>query len=625
MSDPLAQAKTKWLQDFLREYLPQVQDLTPDTPNWQASAQSFAHHLSTTLEKRGLTEPEQQKNPRSQVANALRECHPHHPAIPYPYTLLHSDTYTQLNLEQVGRNEERLTKFFESKTAIAIVDKATELLSSQDPHDWAAALAVLVGRRISEILISRFQPCTAYSLWFSEPVKKGELTEFCPPYEIPTLIEADRVLQAIFSLRERWKIEDLKATHPHPTQLKKAINKRYEDVPKAVRRHFSDLVPARERDPQDGQKLYTHVFRSVYAEIATYFYKPALIPEHQFKAEIQGHFQFDSTGQQKVRSYTARPHYDDYKISDRLPSRDGIKLTEPHVSVLRVFSHAYSEDTASPPQTTANLSQKVANIEHFCAESQANDPEPLNPIPANFPDWLIAQYQLMVQIHEEKYLAIIEGKDALLAEKEASLNVLRSSLSQKDELITFLQSLCTDGLVEPPRPTQDSLQLQRQVQELSAEIEHLKVQLEGVTTQRDEAYSKLSHIQSFFDNRLETPSQTSLKDQRGEEQKEGAELPETTTVTSSQEQRNAWIDRAISAIKSYNNDPSRSFKEKWYISNTSLADLLRASGFKLSNRQISERRASRSHDLELHHQSHHLSSRHNANHDLPISQFISLT
>ncbi|MGK7943621.1 MAG: hypothetical protein AB4058_04050, partial [Microcystaceae cyanobacterium] len=85
-------------------------------------------------------------------------------------------------------------------------------------------------------------------------------------------------------------------------------------------RHFSDLVPGRQADNDSGQKLYTHVFRSVYAEIATYFYKPALIPEYQFKAEIKGHFQSDSTGQHKVRSYTARPHYDDYKISDRIPS-----------------------------------------------------------------------------------------------------------------------------------------------------------------------------------------------------------------------------------------------------------------------------------------------------------------
>jgi hypothetical protein len=172
MSNPLDCAKTQWLREFLETNLPLVEHLTPDTPDWQAQAHTFADKLKMALTDRGLTDPNQQKNHRSQVANALRVCHPHHPAIPYPYTLLESETYTQLNLEQTLKTEQRLTKFFTSEGAIALVEKAESLLNSDDPNDMAASLALLVGRRISEILISQFEPCTTYSLWFSYPVKK---------------------------------------------------------------------------------------------------------------------------------------------------------------------------------------------------------------------------------------------------------------------------------------------------------------------------------------------------------------------------------------------------------------------------------------------------------------------
>ena len=130
----------------------------------------------------------------------------------------------------------------------------------------AAGLAVLIGRRISEILISQFEEFTPYSLWFSEPVKKSSLM---PPLEIPTLIEAPLVLKAIAHLRDVWHIDDLMNEASSERQLKQAINRRYEDVPKAVRRHYKDLIPGREA--VSSQKARGHSLRKLRPNIEKYF------------------------------------------------------------------------------------------------------------------------------------------------------------------------------------------------------------------------------------------------------------------------------------------------------------------------------------------------------------------
>jgi hypothetical protein len=171
-------------------------------------------------------------------------------------------------------------------------------------------------------------------LLFSEAVKRrGEVgLEF----EIPILAPAEPVLRAIALLKQVWNIEELKALNLPDNHLKRRINARYSGVPQACRHHFADLVPGREAENDDGERLYTHLFRAVYAEIATYYYKPEWVPDHRFKAEIQGHFKLTEDGQ-KLPNYSARQNYDDYLIRDRSPGESGVKLELPGVEILAVF------------------------------------------------------------------------------------------------------------------------------------------------------------------------------------------------------------------------------------------------------------------------------------------------
>lgn len=326
------QAKTGWLEQALTDLLPQVWDLTTESPEWQETASSWAAQIDYLFEQKKLTTPGQQKNRRTDIAHALRTIDPNHPLI--PFVLLPSEVYTQLNNEQASHLNARENKFFSAQQANELVDRAIKLLDSDEPDEVAAGLAVLGGRRISEILISGFKPKTAYSVLFSEAVKRR--AEVGMEFEIPTLAPANQVLEAINHLRQVWTIEDIKALNLPDNHLKRRINARYSGVPHVCRQHFTDLVPGREAETDDGERLYTHLFRAVYAEIATYYYKPDWVPAHRFKAEVQGHFKLTEGGQ-TIPNYSARQNYDDYLIRDRSPGMPGVKLGMPGVEILEVF------------------------------------------------------------------------------------------------------------------------------------------------------------------------------------------------------------------------------------------------------------------------------------------------
>lgn len=327
-----AQAKTKWLEKALEKLLPQVWNLSTHTPDAQQKAAAWADQIDQMFTDQKLTTPNQQKNRRTDIANALRVIHPDHPAI--AYILLPSSVYTAMNHEQASWLNGRENKFFTSEQANQLVERAIALLKSDAPNEVAAGLAVLVGRRISEILLSQFQPKTAYSLLFSEAVKRRG--ERALEFEIPTLASAERILRAIAHLKQVWNIEEIRALNLSDNHLKRRINARYSGVPRACRQHFADLVPGREAENDDGERLYTHLFRAVYAEIATYYYKPAWVPDHRFKAEIQGHFKLTKDGQ-KLPNYSARQNYDDYLIRDRSPGEPGVKLGLTGVEIMEVF------------------------------------------------------------------------------------------------------------------------------------------------------------------------------------------------------------------------------------------------------------------------------------------------
>ncbi|MFQ3638049.1 MAG: protelomerase family protein, partial [Cyanobacteriota bacterium] len=208
-----------------------------------------------------------------------------------------------------------------------------------------------------EILLSEFSLRSAWSLSFSEMAKKQGAEGLT--IEIPTLAPAEKVLGAIERLQKSLKVEDLKLEGLLPKTAKQRVNGRFSSAVAAkCVEHFSGLIP-----PRSGREdLYTHVFRAVYATIAAHWFCPPNIPEHNFKAEIQGHFTLSQDGR-KLPNYSARANYDDYMIGTPDGNRDGrlgIKLGRlPGLEVIEAFRSSPSKFTEKTWENSISMPRKI--------------------------------------------------------------------------------------------------------------------------------------------------------------------------------------------------------------------------------------------------------------------------
>uniref|UniRef100_UPI0009DD1F31 protelomerase family protein n=1 Tax=Myxosarcina sp. GI1 TaxID=1541065 RepID=UPI0009DD1F31 len=332
----IAKAKTQWLKNLLAEKLP---ELFSELSDYQIWFDEIVEHM----EHRGLVEPQQQKNYLTDVRNAIKVINPNHLAL--NVVKFDTETWTEINNASSDRLAERKTKFISDPEAI--VKRASTLLNSYRWAEIAAGLAVLTGRRHTEVIqTAEFELKTKYSVIFSGSLKRRGESVKCV-FEIPTLAPANKIIEAIASLRDKLgaEIQDLS-----PRQ----INNRYsEPVAKQCDRFFSELVPSRE----GKDNLYTHLFRAVYATIAAHWYCPPSVPEIEYRAAIQGHYQILDEKDPTLRhNFAASRNYFDYKIADgegNIDGRLGLKLGLPDVRVIERYA------ARTPAPTTKFASSEV--------------------------------------------------------------------------------------------------------------------------------------------------------------------------------------------------------------------------------------------------------------------------
>jgi hypothetical protein len=349
----------KWLQTLVDEYLPAVASLQHSEED-RTQAIVWANWMRQHWAQHGLADLKQQRNLMTDVRSAIKShLGTDHVALEtMNFTVAEWTTINDPIAEQVARRNENVVLL---DNPDAIVAQAVRLLESREWADIAAGLVVLTGRRSSEIMGSaQFQLKSQWSVLFTGALKRrGEVQRLS--FEVPTLTTAGRVVKALDKLRAICPTQGLSAQQ---------INQKYAHaVATACDRHFTDLVPKR-----DGREnLFTHLFRSVYATIATLWFAPTTVDASEYKAAIQGHYAIleepDSTLR---RSLAASRHYNDYKIADpngNIDGRQGIKLGHGGVQGIDTFNSELKREEGvirgqSPQEdgSALNVSQPLDNL-----------------------------------------------------------------------------------------------------------------------------------------------------------------------------------------------------------------------------------------------------------------------
>ncbi|MGL5805224.1 MAG: protelomerase family protein, partial [Xenococcaceae cyanobacterium] len=474
------------------------------------------------------------------------------------YVKLSKFEYTQINDLKQGRVADRNEQVQFLDCPDEIVSGAVELLNCPDWAEVAAGLAVLTGRRCAELLsTASFEIKSKYSVTFTGAVKRrGEkgLT-----FEIPTLTTAERVIDAISKLRREL---------PEAISISaRDVNAKYgQSVAKACDRHFINLVPTR-----PGQEsLYTHLFRSVYACIATFWYCPTNVNETEFKAAIQGHFQIQyEDNPQLKRSLAASRHYSDYEIADSVIAkyqgkRKGIKLEDKNVLPLEMFARlampvrgAQSLELEKQTKESRTLRRKVGQIRIF-------------------QDTRDRWHQILEQIaasgnQQEKSERLLEWIEEKLAQTE-NLQPEETNSTNTSDSLSFSIAPTLDVLEEPRKIDEYIEKTKPPVTEPVTVVTTIEDPLRQDIQQLVSAIANLVSLQqaALTASNVRPKGKTaisSLPTPRSKaDSKDGTEqINSNGRVKASMQDSQRLIDSWIEAIMNYNDAPDRRHDEKWAI------------------------------------------------------------
>ena len=225
-----------------------------------------------------------------------------------------------------GQSTKRVQERKETQLILAdpyqIVSKAEQLLSSENWQEVVIGLAVVTGRRLSEIgRAGDLQPYSTYTAIFSGQLK----TKILKPYEIPLLLPSGIVIAAWSRLRAMVDLS-------HIEDISKAYGTELSEL---SRSHFAELVPVW----QGYKGLHVKAFRAVYPAIAIHWFCPVDIQPDTYASTVLGHWWEGPDGEQ-LRDYGATLHYTDYALSngaDNIDGRRGVRLSESGVKVLDIF------------------------------------------------------------------------------------------------------------------------------------------------------------------------------------------------------------------------------------------------------------------------------------------------
>lgn len=583
--------RTVWLKNCLTELLPQLNQPSTDYQTWFDS-------LKSVMEHRGLTQPTQQKDYLSDVRNAIRVIDPNHPAL--EVVDFDTSTWIQINNRASDRLGERQTKLIDNPDKI--VKRATTLLGSYQWSEIAAGLAVVTGRRCTEVIkTAQFEYKSKYSVIFTGALKRGDEPVECV-FEIPTLCQAQLVIDAIANLRSQLgeEIHDLS---------KRQVSSRFgRAVANKCDRYFDEFVPPRE----DKDNLYTHLFRAVYATIASYWYCPPTIPEIEFRAAIQGHYQIIDERDPKLRrSIAAGRNYFDYRISDghgNIDGRLGIKLALPDVQVIQQF-----QSSVSSAELNRDRSQSLPDkppIMNQASNSSNSAHTNSMVIPSFFQSRLSTIADRLGISPDQTIQALFTWTEMGLSLAE-QLSVDELSPGAIFRSVEDLQARASNNSSPSDIDLTESASLDSQsINQLSTSIRLLSQAL----SQRQTSHSDKPILPGKpVDNHRHNPSPpitTQLKPTKKSQptssvvptQSEDSRKLSKRTIEAEEE-----VNRGIDAIIDFNNQPDLAHNDKWHIGIAALRKLTERGDSVV--KRVLESRAT---EIQQHHAQHQIAPRHNS-------------
>ncbi|MEP0925012.1 protelomerase family protein [Leptolyngbya sp. ST-U4] len=187
------------------------------------------------------------------------------------------------------------------------LEKAIELLQSEEPETLAVGIAAVTGRRHTEVVVSGKFSTTkhSYVLMFDGQLKKADPVE----YAILTLLPAAQVKEAIDRFRAMLPVEalaGLKSEDQEVAAFRARVNTR-------VRRSFQDtqilpLLPG-------FQSVSIHRLRAAYARVAIHYWLPGQgVNEQRWLQFYLGHVAAADMRDAANSSSTA--HYFGYRLVD---------------------------------------------------------------------------------------------------------------------------------------------------------------------------------------------------------------------------------------------------------------------------------------------------------------------
>ncbi len=450
------------------------------------------------MAQRGLSTPSQQKNPITDVRRVLKAIDEAHPAL--DDVGFSPEEWTEINMPSEQVVAHRSAKPIANPDEIA--RRASVLLDSDSWSELAAGLAVATGRRAAEVIqTAQFERASKWSVWFTGAVKRrGEPVPL--EFELPTLVEAASVVSATRRLRSLLDTQGMS---------NREINRAYSHaIAQACDHAFADLVPTR-----DGKEnLYTHLFRSVYSTIATFWFCPTAVPELEFRAAIQGHYKVLEEGETELRrSLAASRHYFDYEIADRVIAahkgqRKGIRLGEPGVEVLSAFSPA--AQTVEPQEEivmgrigiTEDDKQRVLAIQE---ELNLGTQQDAMQVILDAADTAIALTDILdcqpVEVADQ-----VEGLLQQLEQEQQQGRELRAKLSEAEQMIGSVgNNAGTNKVIEQSLAMahefnghlkQENVRLREQLTASAQEVETLRAHL----ARFEASQAQLQQLQQLFSN-----------------------------------------------------------------------------------------------------------------------------